>query len=297
MAVKIPNAGALDQVLGLRSWGLILYGALPACLSLLGFIEIKVGIIDRPILILLVSSLPLFVTFLLVRAREREWYFTDNYLNVRSAVTTLLIVLCSTGISGAAGLIRHKYDFSPTNLLDQAHMSALTECFLFGVASLVISSTLFATILTKGADLPGLPSSAFVSAVGKIRQQLIALQTSPFWEEDDFRKSIGILNDLNTDGVAIMEDLTVALSQPGHRFAKKSLRLRSLESDLMVFNQSVTWIKDGEIPATILYRWRVYLVDFVGLEGDELENLKTDRDRHKTSYEVLQRIRGLRLGG
>ena len=299
MRLKLPRIEVFDQTLGLRSWGLIIYGALPACLSLLGFLEIKVALNDKPGPILLVSFLPLFVTFLLVRAREREWYLTNNHLNLRSAITTILIVLCATSISGAAGIIRQKYVFSLANLTDRGHMMAMTESFLFGIASLVISSTLFATVLTKGAELPGLPSSAFVSAIAKIRQQLIAIQNSTVWAQFNDAANTQILDDLNSEGAKLMTDLQLALSQPGHKLAKRSLGLNSLQSDIVVFTQSIAYIKDGEIPDTILFRWQTYFADFKSLVGPTLDQVKNERDKAeiKAAFAVLQKMKGLRLGG
>jgi hypothetical protein len=296
----------LDPLLGIRSWGLILYGALPACLSLLGFVEIKVGLIgdQKPIPIfqilipiVLVSLIPLFVTFLLVRAREREWYLTNDFLNLRSAVTTFLIVVFATAISGAAGIIQHRYVIDLKAFQFWRMIGVLAECFLFGVASLVFSSTLFATVLTKGTDLPGLPSSGFVSVLAKIRQQLIALQQSPVWLDYQCEAGTRIFEDLRVEGVTLLMDFQIALSQPGHRLAKKSLRLQSLESDLIIFNQSIRRIKDAEVPATILFRWQGLFADLSKFEGDQLENLKVERDRYKSDYEVLQRLRSLKLGG
>lgn len=286
-------------MLGLRSWGLILYGSLPACLSLLGVLDIKLDLIDRPLSIAFVSLLPLSVTFLLVRARERTWYFTDDYLEIRSVITTLLIILFATAISGAVGIIRHKYSFSLTHLTDRAHMIALTESFLFGIASLVVSSTLFATILTKDVDLPGLPSSGFVTAVANIRQQLIAIQNSKIWKAYDQSEGIEIFNKVNTDGVQLVTYLQVALAQPGNRLAKRSLGLNPLLEDVDVLTHSLTYIKAGQVPNTILFRWQAYFSDFNNLSGQTLENVKNERETEniKAAYEVLQRIKSLRLGG
>jgi hypothetical protein len=281
----------IDQMLGLRSWGLILYGALPACLSLLGFIEVKVGEIGRSLWILLIGCVPLVVTFLLVRAREREWYFTEDYLTVRSAVTTALILLCATAIAGVAGIIRGKYVFSFPSDGGQA----LAECFLFGIASLVLSSTLFATVLTKGTDLPGLPSSGFVGAISRIRQQVIGIQQSFIWkkyEADDNK-----FEELNTEGTKLMAELRFALSQPGNRLAKKNLGLQPLQTDILIFVRSVTKIKDEEVADTKEFTWQAYFGDLNDLKGDQLESLTNERNRDKPSYEGLQRIKSLHLGG
>jgi len=264
-------------------------------LSLLGFIEIKVGEFETPhtLWILLIGCLPLVVTFLLVRAREREWYFTEDYLNLRSAVTTTLIVSCATAIAGIAGIIRQKYVFSFPHLQDRGQ--ALAECFLFGIASLVLSSTLFATVLTNGADLPGLPSSGFVGAIARIRQLLIAIQQSFIWK--NYEANNKEFEDLNTEGAKLVTELRFALSQPGNRLAKKNLGLKPLESDIVIFIKSVTSIKDEEVANTKVFKWQVYFADLSHLPSDQLEYLTNERNRDKIGYEVLQRIRSLNLGG
>jgi hypothetical protein len=293
----LPSLQKIDQMLGLRSWGLILYGALPACLSLLGFIEIKVGKIQgqglHTLWILPIACLPLIVTFLLVRAREREWYFTEDYLCLRSAVTTGLIVLCATAIAGVAGIIRQEYVFSFPPLQDGGQ--ALAECFLFGIASLVLSSTLFATVLTKGTDLPGLPSSGFVGAIARIRQQLIAIQQSFIWNA--YEANNKKFEELNTEGAKLVTELRFALSQPGNRLAKKNLGLKPLESDIVIFIKSVSSIKDEEVADTKEFKWQAYFADFNHLQGDQLESLTNERNRDKIAYEVMQRIKSLHLGG
>lgn len=288
----------LDQMLGLRAWGLILYGALPASLSLLGVVEIKVAQVDRVgrmlIVMLVVSLLPMIVTFLLVRTRQKEWYFTTDYLFLRSIITTLLIVIAATLIAGASGIIREKYQFSPLDLTNQNQLAAFAESFLFGIASLVISSSLFATILTKGADLPGLPASGFISAIAKMRQQLIALQNSQIWQKYDYNEGTKVFDDLRQTYDDILKDLEAALSQPGNKLAKRGLQ--PLRAQLDVFARSMTEIKDGQIKDTIEFRWRVRFGDpTLNVDGDV--NLQHERDAIKDQIAILKALKNLRLGG
>ena len=284
----------LDQMFGLRAWGLVLYGALPASLSLLGFVDIKVGQISNVLPMLVVSLLPLVVTFLLVRARQKEWYFTTDHLNLRTAVTTLLIVITATIIAAASGVIRGDYHFSPLNLGDKQQQIALAKSFLFGMASLVFSSSLFATILTKGADLPGLPASGFVSCIAKIRQQLIAIQNSPIWQKYDFQQGTQIFDDLKVARDNILKELEVALSQPGNKLAKRGLV--PLRAELDVFAKSMTDIRDGQVKETVEFRWRIRFADLSAINSDE-ENLKNERNAINDQYITLRRLKSLRLGG
>lgn len=83
------TVATVDLYVGLRSWGLILYGALPASLAMLGFLDVKIGKVDDLFPFLLpASALPVLLTFLLIRARQKEWYLTTDHLNLRSAITT-----------------------------------------------------------------------------------------------------------------------------------------------------------------------------------------------------------------
>lgn len=284
----------LDQVLGLRSWGLILYGALPSSLSLWGLPEIKVESVQVKsatilVIALLISLLPVWVTFLLVRAREKRWYFTTDYLRIRSCITTLLIMITATLIAGGAGIVKGKYTFSLHTLI-HPDFSAILESFLFGMASLVLSSTLFATVLTKDADLPGLPSSDFVTALGKIRRQLIAIRLNPIWQE--FSDSIDF-DDLKTQTDSLIKEIQVALSQPGPELAKRSLR--PLGTTLGSFSKLVITIKNGGDEQE--FRWQARFADLNEFTDPTREYVAAARENIVAEYSVVQQIASLRLGG
>jgi hypothetical protein len=280
---------------GLRAWGLVLYGALPASLSLLGFVDIKFTPGNKLMPMLVVSLLPFIVTLLLVRGRQKEWYFTADYLNLRTTVTTLLIIISATIIAAASGVIRNKYDFWPLNLRNQSQQIALAESFLFGMASLVFSSSLFATILTKGADLPGLPASGFVNSIAKMRQQLIAIQNSPVWRKYEFNDGTKIFDDLRQVRDNILRELETALSQPGNKLAKRGLE--PLRSELNIFGSSITEIIDGKFKETVEFRWRVRFADLAAIADVERQNLQTERDAIKDEVMILYKLKNLRLGG
>jgi hypothetical protein len=296
---KLLGLEKFDQILGLRSWGLILYGGLPASLSLLGFVKvenIRLGAASSKWLpILLISLLPLLITFLLVRAREKEWYFTEEYLNLRSSITTLLVLLCATAISGVAGMIRGEYVFSLSRITDQAHMNALAESYLFGIASLVVSSTFFAIIITRNSDLPGLPSVAFVGSIGKIREQLIAIQRDPIWEGNEPANDANAFGDLKARADNLAKDLQTAMLRPGDKLAKRGLA--PLRSDVILFAQSVIAVKEGQSESLILIRWKIRFADLDNSQDRTLEHLRNSRQGIIDEYRALQRLKSLRLGG
>src|SRR5262252_5985692 len=139
-----------DLVFGLRGWGLVLYGVLPANLALLGMLEIKLSNLANLLpFIVPVVFLPLATTFLLIRSRHKDWYLTTRLLNIRSLIVTGIIVLLATLISGVSGIIHGRYALSWAMLGSRQHLTTIAESFLLAVGSLVLTSTLFLTILTR----------------------------------------------------------------------------------------------------------------------------------------------------
>jgi hypothetical protein len=208
----------LDLLLGLRAWGLILYGVLPANLALLGMLEIKLGTIAHLIpFILPVIALPLITTFLLIRNRHKEWYLTTDLLGFRSIVVTTVILLIATLISGMSGIIHGKYIVSWAYFNTKEHWTTIAESFVLAVGSLVLTSTLFLTILTKDSNFPGLPSVDFVNLLKEIRIQLRMLKASPVWGK--------ALADQETfDNAKLLdENLTKLTAYTGHVLPKLSL--------------------------------------------------------------------------
>src|ERR1700752_5346630 len=213
----------LDLIFGIRGWGLILYGALPANLALLGTLEVKLGKVDDLKYFLIpVSFLPIFATFLLIRNRYKEWYLTTDFLKTRSAITTLIIVVSATLISGASGVLHNKYVLT-LNFWNDAGLMAIAESYLFGVSSLVITSTLFMTVLSKGSDLPGLPSAKFVELLSKIRSGLSQVKASPIWEWPKYQGNDQITNELIAKLATVKTSYDELKSYPGNKLAKKSL--------------------------------------------------------------------------
>jgi|GEM_PF-7011715 len=282
--------GLLDPILGIRSWGLIWYGALPSSLSLIGFLEvrdIKFPSVKGAAPVLLVSLLPLLVTFLLVRGREREWYLTEDYLNLRSCVTTLLIVLSTTAVSGSAGIIRG-VNFS---------RDYMTQSFLLGVASLVISSSLFATILTKGADLPGLPSVAFLTSMTKVREQLRGIRNSAIWSECTPQT----LNEVKACSNNLAEELRAARKKSGNVLAKQGLEL--IQTDLGWFDIVLQDLESSDTKTQRQLRWKKYFETVQTSSYAEMPNIEKDIEslsesqKQETACQALRRLSELNLGG
>jgi len=186
----------LDHALGLRAWGLVLYGTLPA--SLFGLGVLRITLLDSPELgsfvpFFLVGIAPVTVLFLLVHERLKAWYLLRDGLYVRTMFLTLMILLFSTIVSLAAGHITGKYMTLPWSewlaLAPEIRWRPLLESALLGIAALVGSSTLFLTAIKEESGLPGLPSTEFVQCIKSLRNALIVIKSEPIWQTPQYEVS------------------------------------------------------------------------------------------------------------
>lgn len=288
----------VNYILGLRAWGLILYGALPANLALLGTLEVKLGNIENfsPILLPTVCLLPILITFLLVRNRCQEWYLTTDFLMSRSIITTFLIILCATLISGAAGIINGKYVLSLSNILNQTHLKTITESFLFGISSLVLTSTLFMTIFTKATDLPWLPSSKFVGELDKIRNWIRQIKRSQIYikyddlkcnDSNDF-KTVKEVQEIIKVISGSFEEL---MSYPLHKTTKQSLEI--IKDSIKSFNEALEYIKAVDTsPDVREFRWKIFFENF----ASPIDDLGINREEYEKLYNAVLEIKNLQIG-
>ena len=285
------NPGSLlDLIFGIRAWGLILYGTLPANLALLGTLEVKLGKVDDLKYFLIpVSFLPVLVTFLLIRNRYKEWYLTTDLLKTRSAITTLIIVLCASLISGASGVLHNKYVLT-LDFWNNAGLTGIAEAYLFGVSSLVITSTLFMTVLSKSTDLPGLPTSKFVELLGKIRSGLRQVQVSPLWDWSEYQGNNEITAALLTKLATVRTSYEELNSYTDNNLAKKSLKV--INQNVLVFERVLNDVDDKMSKALKEQWWKVAFAPHALLSGDEM----VERERLNHDYEAVQALRSLRLG-
>lgn len=277
----------LDHLLGLRAWGLIVYGALPANLALFGIVSVKIGEIENRLLFLLLATLlPLGVTFLLVRNRQQEWYLTNDYINFRSFTITFLIVLVASLISGISGVIDGKYILKEGETSRQVLLSAIAESYLFGIGSLVLSSTLFMTIITRGADLPGLPNSDFVDVLGKIRQKLKQLQANSIWTSykppDEVNLAILVKE--------LQNEINQLSNMPGHKLALHSIW--PIQSSVKHFNQTLRNIQNANSDGLKISLWNIYFEKQDNLNQALLERREDDIEK----YSAIHLLQLFKLG-
>lgn len=276
----------LDHLFGVRAWGLVLYGALPANLALLGVVEVKLAKVANLFVLVPVTLIPLLLTFLLIRGRHREWYLTTDLLNVRSVIVTLLIILIATLISGLSGVIHGKYRFSSISMLGTAeYVRIVVESFLLGAGSLVLTSTLFMTIMTKGGDLPGLPPSDVVKQIASIRGKLRQLQSAPIWTDP-------LADNRKEEATKLKELLEELYSIPGNRLAKMSFE--RIETSVRRYIEAVETIENVRGDQAKRLNWIPHFASAQLLtEGERLDR----SDMEYATHTSLQYLRGLKLGG
>jgi len=281
----------LDRVFGLRAWGLLLYGILPANLALIGTLEVKLGKVDNLLpYIIPVSILPILITYLLILSRYRSWYLTRDFLKRRSAITTALILVSASLISGAAGILQGRYILSISNFWDRPHFMAIIESFLFGVSSLVITSTLFMSLLTKPSELPGIPSSKFVDQLTELRAALRLVQTSNVWSWATYGGDETKISTLRTKLTELSALFTKLDSYPGDKLAKDSLK--PIAEYTRIFSAAISELPvDGGVKLK-QSTWKVIF----DAPGNLTENQSLERDRLKDVFQATQQIQALSLG-
>lgn len=173
---------AWDYRLGLRGAGLIPYGTLPASLGALGAFKppdqskLSLGGTEGLILIAVVAAVPVVLTFMLVRERLANWYILSDWLWLRSAIITLGIIIASTGVCIATGILSGHYHFIGWQALWARPFPAMIKPFvdslLLSFAYLVGSSTLFLTVVKEDSSLPLLPKKPEIEKIGTLRGQL-----------------------------------------------------------------------------------------------------------------------------
>ena len=215
----------LDYTIGLRALGLVLYGALPANLAVLGILKVELTPLKAfsSLYLLAAILLPSCVVCMLVRSRLRLWYCTSKWLLLRSSILTMLILITASMVCGLAGIIKGNYVLNVTAVFKPSEWHAMTESMLMAVAALVLTSTLFAGILVKGDSLPGLPSAEFAQIVSAFIRFSKRLNESGIWRhcpDDDSLKR------LKQDAAFVMEKIKDASSIGGYLNSVSVSRLR-----------------------------------------------------------------------
>jgi len=278
-----------DKIIGLRAIGIIFYGALPSYLALVGLLDIKIKEIDNfssPISIILISIIPLVLTFILIRSQYKEWYLTANHLNKRSAFTTLMILFLATIISGISGIIHNKYVFGMPTAWNWNECKPIIESLIIGIFSLVVSSTFIITSLNKEINLPGLPSTEYTSIMKKLRKDFRKLMEADAWNN---------FASLNIEFINLLEcvdkEMSKIMNLESDFLAKKEIK--PVHSDIQNLREAIELINRKGSPETKRNIWKLFFQNEVGLDSKG----KSDRSKpaNKTLFDSLERLKKVRL--
>lgn len=161
----------LDYIFGLRLITIILYGTLPSTLAILDVVNVKINITNQNLFFLIIIALiPSSILFLLIKNKLDKYYLMKDYSLCRAIFITLAIFVMSMLVVGLSRTINGYYRIVG---LRELELQPLGESFILAIGSMVLTSTLFWTFLTKGdLELPGLPKKDFMSSIIKTREQL-----------------------------------------------------------------------------------------------------------------------------
>jgi hypothetical protein len=195
-----------DHLLGLRGWGLILYGALPASLTALGLVRVEPVSLRAELMApaVLLAAIPVALTYLLVRQRLSSWYVLRWGLGRRTLFVTLATLVMSCLISGAAGLLKGRYRWADASVWmerPQELWMPVVESTLTGAVLLVGSTTLFLTAVKESGGLPALPSQEAVTTLASLRTKLAALREAKVWAAAVAGDDLAAVNTDITDAI------------------------------------------------------------------------------------------------
>lgn len=282
----------LDKIFGIRAFGLIFYGVLPSILFLIGVLEVKIYHINESAQIFIIVPIILIIIFIfsLIRNRLKGFYLTTDFLNIRSSMITVITFLISTVIFGLSGVLQGKYVFViPNNLnegMDLLKSGLNFEPFLLAIASLLIGSTLFFTVVTKEVNLPALPPVKFVKLVTEVRDYMKLLKSDLIWKEyvsmeDD--KLIGLANKIKD---SLNQAINIKIS---FNFQKS---LEQVHKDMINLIKALNDIRSRSTDVSKKNTWGIYFENQESLSSDQ-------KKRRESMIEVInsiERLKKLKLG-
>lgn len=279
----------VDKILGLRAIGIVFYGALPSYLALVGILDIEIEQVDNlssPLSIIIISILPITLSFVLMRSQYKGWYLTTDHLNKRSAFTTLSILLLATVISGISGIIHSRYVFGMPASWNWIEFKPMIESFILGIFSLVISSTFIITSLTREINLPGLPSTEYASIMKTLRNNFKQMMEADAWKN---------FTSLNIEFINLVDcvdkEIYEIIRLESDFLAKESLK--PVKNDIENLRKVIELINRKGSPETKENIWKIFFANQVNLD----KKGKADRSKpaNKKLFDSLERLKVLRL--
>jgi len=189
----------LDYRLGIRSWGLVFYAAIPSILIVFGGNKIEYNVVTQQSLlyICLLSMMPVILLFMRVRKYQTDWYYDRRYLNIRSAIISLIIIITNTIIIYYDLSLRKSYSANSYTIFCNLDFSGFyLEAYIKGMMSLYVSlGVLF--FLKLPDDLPAIPTARLVNWLEDIRVNIRyfeeankSLMSSKYADENNFKERL-----------------------------------------------------------------------------------------------------------
>ena len=281
----------LDKIFGIRAFGLIFYGVLPSILFLIGVLEVKIYHINESALFFIIVPIILIIIFifLLIKNRLKGFYLTTDFLNIRSIMITTITLLISTVIFGLSGVIQGKYVFViPHNWnesMDLLKSGPHFEPFLLAIASLLIASTLFFTVVTKEVNLPALPPVKFVKLIIEVQDNMKLLKSDSIWKEYVSMEDDKLIDLANKIEDLLSQAINIKIS---FDFQKS---LKPVHNDIINFIYVLEDIKRNANEESKKNTWKIYFANIISISSDQ----KTRRGRKNEICNSIKRIKGLKL--
>lgn len=282
----------LDKIFGIRAFGLIFYGVLPSILFLIGVLEVKIyNTIESAQFFIIIAIIPIAIfIFSLIRNRLKGFYLTTDFLNIRSFMITVITLLISTVIFGLSGVLQGKYVFViPNNLnecMDLLKSGPNFEPLLLAIASLLIASTLFFTVVTKEVNLPALPPVKFVKLIIEVQDNMKLLKSDLIWKEYVSMDDDKLINLANNIKDLLNQAINIKIS---FNFQKS---LKPVHDDIINFIYVLEEIKHNANEEIKENTWEMYFANKISLPSDE----EIRHGRKNENCNSIKRIKGLKLG-
>ncbi|MCD4803875.1 MAG: hypothetical protein K8R16_13135 [Anaerolineales bacterium] len=281
----------LDKIFGIRAFGLIFYGVLPSILFLIGVLEVKIyNTIESAQFFIIIPIIPIAIfIFSLIRNRLKGFYLTTDFLNIRSIMITAITLLISTVIFGLSGVIQGKYVFViPHNWnesMDLLKSGPNFEPFLLAIASLLIASTLFFTVVTKEVNLPALPPVKFVKLIIEVQDNMKLLKSNPIWNECVSMEDDKLINLANKIEYLLDQAINIKIS-----FDLQN-SLKPVHDDITNFIKVLKYVKYSANEKLKKETWEIYFTNIKSLSSEQ----KMRRDCENENCNSINRIKGLKL--
>ncbi|MBC2698138.1 MAG: hypothetical protein HF976_05755 [ANME-2 cluster archaeon] len=281
----------LDEIFGIRAFGLIFYGVLPSILFLIGVLEVKIyNTIESAQFFIIIPIIPIAIfIFSLIRNRLKGFYLTTDFLNIRSIMITAITLLISTVIFGLSGVIQGKYVFViPHNWnesMDLLKSGPNFEPFLLAIASLLIASTLFFTVVTKEVNLPALPPVKFVKLIIEVQDNMKLLKSNPIWNECVSMEDDKLINLANKIEYLLDQAINIKIS-----FDLQN-SLKPVHDDITNFIKVLKYVKCSANEKLKKETWEIYFANIISLSPDQ----KMRRERDNEICNSINSIKRLKL--